>query len=202
MPFLRTSTASPGASEEVTRENTASIFLAVGASDDCAGVSAAVPRVSRATITMMSFSFTKPPSNAPQHTTCTSPRGLIWPPRAPGNLMHFSLSVWLNRYTDPLHDLPRSFKGSMGVLSEELFIEKWTPRKIHKHIVARSLLCDKPSRICRAARSGNSADVQEHCRSTTNRKSVRRPGLTHRVESRLIVGPPGPGDQRIRQQSI
>ena len=23
--------------------------------------------------------------------------------------MHFSLSAWLNRYTDSLHDLPRSF---------------------------------------------------------------------------------------------
>jgi hypothetical protein len=29
-------------------------------------------------------------------------------------------------------------------LPDELSIDKWPPREIHKHIVARSLLCDEP----------------------------------------------------------
>ena len=79
---------------------------------------------------------------------------------------------------------PLRATGSIGVLSDEFSIDKWPPRKIHKHIVARSLLCDKPPRICRAARSGNSADAQEDRRSAANRKSFRWPGLTHRMEGR------------------
>jgi hypothetical protein len=79
---------------------------------------------------------------------------------------------------------PLRIKGSIGVLSDELFIDKWPPREIHKHIVARSLLCDEPSGICRAARSGNSADAKKDRRNTSNRKSFRRPGLTHRMERR------------------
>ena|ERR1700687_3666727 len=79
---------------------------------------------------------------------------------------------------------PLRTTGSIGVLSDELSVDKWLPREIHKHIVARSLLCDEPSRICRAARSGNSADATKDRGNTANRKSFRRPGLTHRMERR------------------
>src|SRR6266849_3314683 len=51
-------------------------------------------------------------------------------------------------------------EGSIGVLSGALSIDKWPPREIHKHFVARSLLCDQPSRICGAACSSISADAK------------------------------------------
>jgi hypothetical protein len=88
-----------------------------------------------------------------------------------------------DRIRTPLHT-PLPIRGSLGLLSNELSMEKWPPREIHKYIVARSLLCDQPSGICRAARSGNSAHAKENCRNTTKRKSFRRPGLPHRMERR------------------
>jgi hypothetical protein len=79
---------------------------------------------------------------------------------------------------------PLPIEGSIGVLSHALSVDKWSPRKIHKHIVARSLLCDEPSSICRAPRSSISADAKADRRNAANRKSLRRPGHTHRMEKR------------------
>jgi hypothetical protein len=84
-------------------------------------------------------------------------------------------------FRTPLYT-PLWIEGSVGVLSDEFSVDKWSSREIHKHIVARSLLCDKPSRICRAARSSTSADAQADRGNITNRKSLRRPGHARRIE--------------------
>jgi hypothetical protein len=79
---------------------------------------------------------------------------------------------------------PPRIEGFVGVLSDAISVDKWSPSEIHKHIVARSLLCDQPSSICRAACSSTFADAKADRRHTTNRQGLLRPGLTRRVERR------------------
>jgi len=79
---------------------------------------------------------------------------------------------------------PPRIEGSAGVLSDAIFIDRWSPSEIHKHIVPRSLLCDQPSGNCGAACSSTFADAKAHRRNTTNRQGLLRPGLPRRMDRR------------------
>jgi len=98
----------------------------------------------------------------------------LLPQRAGGSHDHFRAPL----YT------PLPIEGSIGVLSGTFSVDKRPPSEIHKHIVTRSLLCDEPSGICRAASSNTSAHAKADSRNTTKRKGLRRPGLPHRMERR------------------
>src|SRR6202022_1363410 len=73
-----------------------------------------------------------------------------------------------------------------SVLSDTFSLHeyKWSPSEIHKHVVPRSLLCDQPSNICRAAGSSTCADAKADRKNTTKRKDPHRPGLRRRMERR------------------
>src|SRR5580700_3617790 len=87
------------------------------------------------------------------------------------------------RTTDS-HDHTRSslftplwIQSSFAFLPGSLSIEKWSPSEIPKYIVARGLLCDQTSGICRATCSRPSANAKTDRRSTSDRKSLHRPNL-------------------------
>jgi hypothetical protein len=82
-----------------------------------------------------------------------------------------------------LHRPPR-IQGSVGVLSDAVSVDRWSPSEIHKHIVARGLLCDQPSCICGAACTSTFAYAKADRRNTTNRQGLLRAGLPRRKERR------------------
>ena len=72
---------------------------------------------------------------------------------------------------------PLWIESRAGVLPGSLSIEEWPPSEIHKYIVARSLLCDQASGICRAACSRAFANAKTDRGNATDRKSLHRPDL-------------------------
>jgi hypothetical protein len=73
--------------------------------------------------------------------------------------------------------IPQRVKDSAGVLRDTLPFDKYTrsPSETYKHVVARSLLCDEPSRVCMAARSSPSAHAKADRKNTTKRTNLHRP---------------------------
>src|SRR6202022_1227397 len=80
---------------------------------------------------------------------------------------------------------PPRIEGCFGVLSDAISVDRWSPGEIHKHIVARSLLCDQPSSsICWAACSSTFGEHPADRRNTPHPQSLLPPGLPRRVERR------------------
>ena len=72
---------------------------------------------------------------------------------------------------------PLWIENSISFLPGSFSVEKWSRSEIRKYIIARGLLCDEPSGVCRAACPRTSADAKTDRRNTSNRKSLHWPGL-------------------------
>ena len=79
---------------------------------------------------------------------------------------------------------PLRNEGSFGVLSGALSSDKWARGEIPKYIVARRLLCDEPSRICRATSPRAAADAKTDRWNPGNGASLHGPSLTRRNRRR------------------
>ena len=102
--------------------------------------------------------------------------------RTPGSALHGRCGGSGHDHFGTSLYIPLRMEGSLGVLSDALSADRWSPSEIHEYIVARSLLCDEPARICGSAGSSISADAPANRRNPAHRKSLHRPGLPHRMD--------------------